>query len=150
MTVAATVTALQTLHATITGVSSAPTVMPASLNNAELPVCLTFPGEGGWKHNSMDGAMLQQRRRYVVKVYVAPIPLGQGLDEGYQLSLPMLQAFGEKYMGVTTLSGAIAHLGTLESGLLATDLGVGIIPFAGIDYHGFTYFVDIIEKTAVP
>jgi len=96
MSVANTITLMQTLNAAITGVQTAPTVYPGSLPTADLPCALVFPGEGEWQHTTM-GASARHNRTYHIRVYVKPIAQGQGIDEAMQLVSTLLWRFGVAY-----------------------------------------------------
>jgi hypothetical protein len=146
MSVAATITAFQTLHAAITGVTSAPGKLPATLDKDRLPLVFTWPGptvQGeGWKAG---GGWYIHRRLYVVRCYVALVSQkNTGIDDGYQDVVPLLQRFGEAYMGNVNLSGAVAHIGENIS-----DSGASILVYAGTEYHGFEYRVEVAEKVTI-
>jgi hypothetical protein len=148
MTVATTITAYQTLHATITGVKSAPTKMPQALNTADLPLAFAWPGptieQTGWQPYA---GWYSVRRYYIVRCYVKPIAQGSGFDDGYQEAIALLQRFGDAYMDNANLSGAVAHIGPQIS-----DSGVrGDFQWvAGSDtnYHGFEFRIETVEKVA--
>lgn len=146
MSVAATITAFQTLHAGITGVTSAPEKLPATLDKDRLPLVFTWPGQTmqgeGWKAG---GGWYIHRRQYVVRCYVALVSQkNTGIDDGYQEVVPLLQRFGEAYMGNVNLSGAVAHIGENIS-----DSGASILVYAGTEYHGFEYRVEVAEKVTL-
>jgi hypothetical protein len=150
MTISATITAFQTLHATITGVKTAPTAMPMSLNTSDLPLAFTWPGptveQRGW---TASGGWYEQRRYYIVRCYVKPIAQGSGFDDGYQQAITLLQRFGEAYMGDMNLDGTVAHIGPrVEDGGARGDFQW----VAGSDtfYHGFEFRIETVEKAATP
>jgi hypothetical protein len=148
MTISTTVTAFQTLHATINGVASAPTAMPQSITTARLPLVFTWPGStfeaDGWQ--SQPGGWYSHRRFYIVRCYVKPIAQGTGFDDGYQTALTLLQRFGEAYMSAsgTQLGGALDYIGPSVN-----DSGVrGDLQWvAGSDvyYHGFEFRIETKE-----
>ena len=138
MSVLTTLAALQAAHLTITGIASAPTAMPAALNTATLPIALTFPSAAEWNEQAI--GLKRQFREYIIRVYVNPAAQGEGVDEGFQECLPIIQAFGEYYLGHLTLTDAVDHIGDIR------DEGIGILPFAGVDYRGFTFHVNVTEK----
>lgn len=150
MTVSATITAYQTLHAAITGVKSAPTAMPQTLNTSDLPLAFTWPGptieQNGWTPSAN---WYTHRRFYIVRCYVKPIAQGTGFDDGYQSAVTLLQRFGEAYMGNQNLSATVAHLGPqiYDSGVRGDLQWV-----AGSDvyYHGFEFRIETVEKAATP
>jgi len=139
MSITATVAAFQTLHLTISGVVTAPTALPGSVNEVELPLALTKPDEATWVEQAI--GLKRQNRIYVVFCLVAPVALGKDMpDTGFKACLPLLQAFGETYLSHRTLNGAVDHLDNIRDG------GVEILTYAGINYHGFVFHVDTVEK----
>lgn len=147
MTIATTVTAFQTLHASITGVKSAPTAMPNALTTADLPFVFTWPGptveQRGWTSSP---GWYEQRRYYIVRCYVLPIAQGIGFDDGYQQALTLLQRFGVAYMDNANLSGAVAHIGPrIEDGGVRGDFQWTA---GGASYHGFEFRIETVEKVA--
>lgn len=135
MTIATTVAALQALHATVTGITSAPTVMPASINTADLPMVLTIPGAGTWTRRAFDQA--QQERVYLVRVFVGPT--GQGtVDEAFDAALPILQAMGVVYLA-WTLTDVVYDMDFTDSGL------DGRLLFGGQEYRGFEFRLTVRE-----
>lgn len=147
MSVATTVAAFQALHATITGITSAPTEMPVRLNAVDLPLVFTFPGpsveDKGW--SGAAGAFIEHRRIYNVRCYVRLLGTGDGVDEGYQETIALLQRFGEAYIGDMNLTGAVSHLGPgiTDSGWRA-DFRWGDEESAY--YHGFQFQIEVVEK----
>ena len=93
MTISTTVTALQTIAVGVTGVTSAPTRYPGSLNSVDLPQVITWPAEGETK-----GAQFQiSIRTYRMAVYIKPSE--QGLTgEGWASANTVLQALIEALM----------------------------------------------------
>ena len=89
------VDALQTIHGAVTGVTTAPTAMPAALNPGDLPMTLTYPGPA--EHIELSFHHQGTERIYLVWLYVKPIGQGEGVDEGYQKCLPFLQRFRDAY-----------------------------------------------------
>ena len=150
MTIAATVAAYQTIHAAITGIKSAPTSMPQSLNSSDLPFAFTWPGptieQGGWNPSA---GWYTHRRFYIVRCYVKPIAQGAGFDDGYQAAITLLQRFGDAYMGNQNLTGAVAHIGPqiYDTGVRGDFQWV-----AGSDvfYHGFEFRIETVEKVTTP
>ena len=123
MSVSTTITGIQAVNAAITGVSSAPTTMPASLKTASLPLAITIPGPAEWQNNS-DGWGFQFRT-YMVRVYVKPIAQDIPADGGFQDAVTLIQRFGDKYMEDTTMGGVINTVRLDEGfGPAITDGGV--------------------------
>ena len=149
MSVATTLAALQTLHATLSGVTSAPTDYPAALNTSTLPIVLTWPGPAEWKRAAL--GLNRQARDYHVKVYVGPVASGQGNNQVTQTAITLLNAFGLAYIldANVTLSGAVDHIGGDGKGNPApvADSGITELEYAGVRYHGFEFRVPVVEKT---
>lgn len=145
MSVTATVSALQTLHATISGIKSAPANVPASLNTADLPMALVWPAEATWQLAAM--GLKRQERTYIVRVYVRPV--GQdipGPDEGYDDCVAMLEAFGQAYQSNLTLANAVDHISAVsDSGISG---GAMELLWGNTQYWGFVYRVTCVEKTS--
>lgn len=143
MSIATTITAFQSLHASITGVTSAPEKLPATLDANRLPLVFTWPGP-----TAVDGWEMQEgwsfaQRTYVVRCYVALVSRkNTGIDDGYQEVIPLLQKFGVAYTSNPRLSGAI---GLMDS---VTDSGASILDYAGTEYHGFEFRMNVAEKIA--
>lgn len=137
MSISSIVAALQAKHALISGVTSAPATYPASLNAVGLPCALTFPGPAVWDEQTV--GHMEQKRTFIVRVYVAPIAQGLGVDQGYQACLTLLESFGQAYQSDRSLGGAVEDVFKVE------DDGVQVYPFAGADFHGFEFRLSIIE-----
>ena len=105
MSVSATVTGIQAVNAAVTGVTSAPTAMPASLNTASLPLAITIPGAGEWEN--LSSGMGYQFRTYIVRFYVAPIARDIPADGGFQDACTLIQAVGDAYLADTTFGGVV-------------------------------------------
>jgi len=143
MSVSATVTGIQAVNAAITGVTSAPTTLPSSLNTAMLPCAITIPGPCEWANES-DG-MGKQFRTYFVRFYVKPIAQDITADGGFQDCLTLLQAVGAAYMADTTFGGVVTTVRGSDGPQPAiTDGGVrGDMTYGGAPestaYHGFEF-----------
>ena len=105
MSVSATVTGIQAVNAAITGVTSAPTAMPASLTTAALPLAITIPGPAEWLNESAGWGF--QFRTYMVRVYVKPISRDIPADGGFQDAMTLIQRFGAAYLTDTTFGGVV-------------------------------------------
>ena len=88
--------ALQTINATITGITTAPTEMPGHLDTAQLPCALAYPGPA--EHSDASYTHLRSDRTWLIRVYVKPLGQGRGVDEGYQECLPFLHYFATEYI----------------------------------------------------
>jgi hypothetical protein len=144
MSIATTLTAIQTMHAGISGVTSAPLALPVTIDARRLPLVFVWPGPtsvDGWQ--AMAG-WYKHVRTYIVRCYVAEVSeVDEQVDTGYQAALPLLQRFGEAYMTPANqnLTGAVAHLGPP-----ITDSGIGVLEYGATFYHGFEYRLTVTEK----
>ncbi len=150
MSVSATVTGIQTVNAAITGVTSAPTTMPASITTASLPLAITLPGPAEWQNNS-DGWGFQFRT-YLVRFYVCPVGQDITADGGYQDCLTLIQSVGDKYLTDTTFGGVVNTV-RLDDGFgpPITDQGIVANLTWGSDpnqtpYWGFEFQIITKEK----
>ena len=142
MSIATTVSALQTKHAAISGVRTAPTAMPSNLSTAVLPIALVWPSAATWSLQAM--GLKRQEREYEVRVYVQPVAEGvAGPDAGYQACLTLLELFGQAYQGDPDLSASVDHL------LSCRDEGVTAgLTWGQITYWGFVYHLTVVEKSS--
>ena len=145
MTVSTTVTALQTLHAAISGVNSAPTTMPGNLDQVTLPCALVWPGEAEWDFQAI--SLKRQDRTYIVRVYVQAVAQGiAGPDQGYTACVALLEDFGAAYLGDPSLGGAVDHISAVrDSGVSG---GGFELQWGQVPYWGFVYRVSVVEKSA--
>ena len=144
MSISTHLAALRTLSLTVTGIRSAPSDMPAALNNADMPLMLWWPGSARWEEHYIGGkAMI---RTYVGRCYVAPIGLDRPIKGGFAEALPILQAMGEAILGDPTLSGAVDTV--MADDMSITDQGVSVVlfPYDGTVYHGFEISLTVKER----
>lgn len=146
MDVSAVLVKLQGLHAGISGVTSAPTEMPGAINTADLPLVLSYPGQG--KHNKPWDTGKRVDRNFVVRLYVKPLGQGAGVDEGFQECLPFFDRFSDVYQAITNriVDDRTWHEMIIEtdSGVLATMRLHGAS--AGQEYWGITFNLRIWKK----
>jgi len=135
MTILATKAALQALHLTISGVRSAPTVMPLSLNTADLPCVLVFAGESTW--NELGNQVEEQQREYICKVFVNTV-----VDGNPDAVIPFLALFGLIYYNNITLSGTVNYIERIR------DSGQVVLEWAGVQYHGTEFRLRASERAA--
>lgn len=148
MSVANTISCMQTLNAAITGVTTAPTEYPGALNTADLPCALVFPGEGEWRHLGL-GASARHNRIYHIRVYVKPVAQGKGIDEAMQDVATLLWRFGQVYYDkdnqqIDDNPQTVLTMG--DEGL--TDSGYVQMEYpapGGTLYHGFEMLVGMWE-----
>ncbi len=138
MAVSTVIAALQARHALLMGVTSAPTAMPASLASSMLPIAVVIPGEAEWTKKTM-GRPAVQTRTYHVRVYVAPVAQGQGLDEGFSAATALLETFGDSYAATQAMGTGYR----LEFPF--ADSGHQIMQWGEAAYHGFEFRLRVAE-----
>ncbi len=145
MTVSATITALQTVHAAITGIKSAPTVVPSNVDQVTLPAALVWPADAEWQMQAI--GLKRQERTYIVRVYVQAVAQDvAGPNAGYQACVTLLELFGRAYLSDITLGGAVDQISTLrDSGVSG---GGFELMWGQVPYWGFVYRVSVVEKSA--
>jgi hypothetical protein len=147
MTIAATITALQTLHLTLTtsGVKTAPTTMPSNLNTATMPIVLVWPGEADWRAQAV--GLKRQQREYIVRCFVAPVAQDlAGPVNHYATCNTLLEAFGRAYLADVSLGNKVDSIATIvDSGVSG---GTFDLTWAGVSYWGFVFRLGIVEKSA--
>lgn len=141
MSIATTYAKLCALNATATGINYAPTNVPMVINESELPIAITEAGPATWNEHA--NGLYRQFRTYTIRVYVKPI--GQGIgDEGYQNSLPILDALGSIYVRNPTLDSTVDHIGDMGE---FSDSGIVLMDFGEMKYYGFTITLNVTEKS---
>lgn len=135
------IAAIQDVNVTIAGVKAAPTVMPAALNTADLPCALVFVGDFVGTQQAI--GMSRCNETFIVRVYVRPIAQGQGVDQGYQEMLELLQAFIDKYHEQQQTGGMF---GGLAEQVRDFSGNAAPLMFAGTLYHGFEIRLEVVQK----
>ena len=145
MSISTTLTALQTLHAGIAGITSAPTAIPSNLSTAVLPIALVWPGEADWRPAAV--GLKRREREYIVRVFVQPVGQDRaGPDPGYQDCITLLELFGQAYQDDLSLSGAVDHIAVCrDSGVSG---GGFELRWGDVPYWGFVFRVTVVEKTS--
>jgi hypothetical protein len=140
MSLATTIAALQAFNLAVPGVNTASTSLQASVNAADLPMIIVAPGPATFSEQAM--GLPRRDCQYELLVLIAPIALGRSADDGYQASLVLMEALDQAYMAAqsTTLDGAVEHVSSWRRDKLY------VLTFAGVDYHGTTYYIDVVEK----
>lgn len=141
MSVLSMYTKIQTMVSQTTSAITAPSAMPTQLNTAHMPIALTFPAEADWELQAI--SYKRQNRTFKIRVYVKPVALGKGVDEGYQAVMPVLQAVGNKFLSSSGLSleNTVDHIDSIR------DTGVGVLAFGETTYHGFEFSFTVVEKS---
>jgi len=145
VSVLTTIAALQSVHAGVSGIASAPTAMPSNLDQATLPVALVWPGEATWQMQAI--GLQRQERTYIVRVFVAPVAQGiAGPDEGYQECAALVQRIGAAYLDDLTLGGTVDQITEIrDSGVSG---GGFELLWGNVPYWGISYRVTVVEKSA--
>lgn len=140
--------ALQTFHKTIPGVTRADAQPPLTVNPSDLPLVATYAGPA--TSTPLGPAWVKVTRRMSVRCLVVPVAMGRPVAEGYERTVPVLNAFLAAYLGDYTLGGAVNTLTTLsDSGVITlTPGGAGNAP----EYWGFELTAtveNIVNRLAV-
>lgn len=138
MSVSTVVTALQTRHTGLSGVTLAPATLPGSISPAMLPLAITIPGEATWTRERIGLAAIQQRQ-YIVRVYAAAVNSGAGLDEGFAKATALLETFGDSYAASRAAGTGYQIMAPY------TDSGHLILPWGENQYHGFEFRLTVRE-----
>jgi len=144
MSVTTVVTALQAVHAAISGIKKAPVAWPAQLNTAQLPIVLVRPGAATWNMHAVDG-LKRRERVYEAYCFVAPVAQDKaGPENPITLCNTLLELFGLAYLDDVTLGGVVEYMPALaDTGVLS---GGDELTWGGAAYWGFVYRVTVVEK----
>lgn len=141
MTISTILTALQARHAAITGVKTAPTTYPASIEASDCPYVLTDPWRGKTSWDSHGGDLAISERIYRVRVFYQPAVFN--LDQGKQGAIALLTAMLAGYTSDDTVTSEAAIL--IERDI--EDSGVvEALPYGENQYIGFTVLLPIEER----
>ncbi|MDO8751138.1 MAG: hypothetical protein Q7K03_08350 [Dehalococcoidia bacterium] len=141
MSVSATFQKLCDIVAASSGISKAPKIFPPVLNASDLPCAIVIPGPAEW--NEQANALYRQVRTYIIRVYVKPVALGKGIDEGVQACLGPMNALGRTFLTNLTLDNTVDEVMQPMS-----DSGVkGDLLYAAVPYHGFEFQIQVKEKS---
>lgn len=147
MSIANTIVQLQMLHKTITGVVSAPTVYPGSINTADLPLVIVWPKTGVTKFLTARGILSKTERIYSVRVFMEA--LGQNdYDTPVQDGIAMLGRFLDCYMNNAELLPGYTQITQVQdSGLTSGGdlVAMASLVYAGNFYKGFVCDLTILE-----
>lgn len=140
MTVASLYATLVTTVGGSSGIAKCPTELPASLNANDLPVALVLAGPAQWNAHAI--GLRRQIRTWTVRVFVKPVALGIGVDEGYKACFAPLNALGHTFLADLSLGNTIDEIRQPFQ-----DSGVKVLEYGNIEYHGFEFSLDITDKT---
>lgn len=152
MSTAATIDLLQTLNRTVTGLAAngAPALAdyPTVLDDAALPICLTWPAEG--QSYSKGGGAKQETRTYRVVVFIEMLGLND-IPSNAVAAAALHQAFKDLYItaGNIALATPPTYQVTIETapnGAHVSDGGiVPSLSFGGRPMIGFEFRVPVRE-----
>lgn len=145
MSIPVTIAQLQMLHLGIEGVKLAPEKYPGSLNAADLPLVLVWPGRGITKPVTARGHVQKTERRYSVRVFVDPVG-ANNYDAPAQESIALLDRFIDCYLNnMSVMDGYIQIVQIDDTGPTSAAAGQTPLYFAGNAYRGFACELTIVE-----
>jgi hypothetical protein len=149
---AATIDLIQALNRTVTGLAQngAPALAdyPTVLDDAALPLCLTWPADG--ESYSKGGGAKQERRTYRVIVFIEFAGLND-IPTNAQAAVALHQRFKDLYITVANIPLATpppyqVTIETAPDGAHVSDGGiVPSLSFSGKPYIGFEFRVPVRE-----
>jgi hypothetical protein len=138
---------LQRINKAIEGINTAPIKYPGSLQTANLPTVIVWPGRGTTRPITARATAIQTERVYSVRVFVEPI--GQSnYDIPSWTAIELLERFIEVYFRNEVLLDGYAKIisisdsGVMSGGELAVQAG---LTYAGVAYRGFVLSVTVTE-----
>lgn len=141
MTIASIIAALQARHILVSGVRTAPTAYPASIEASDCPYVLVDPWRGKTSWDTHGGDLAISERIYRVRVFYQPSTFN--LDQGKQGAITLLEAMLTAYKSDDTVTADAAIL--LERDI--EDSGVvEALPYGENSYIGFTVLLPIEER----
>lgn len=155
MTIETTIAAIQGVNRAITGIRTAPIAYPGSLNTADLPMTIAWPDAA---ENMQEGMSYDfSQRVYRLVTYIMPTEQGQGINEGWQETIKLLQRFIDAWLdsdNVQLVTGTYSANIQQGRNQPQTDGGIQVIayppPALGIEgyphYFGFEYRIYVNEK----
>lgn len=143
---------LQKQNKTVAGINVAPLSVNdypyGEVNGADMPIVLTVPGPGEWRHEGF--GLKRHDRAYRILVIVGSI--NDGIDnEVMATGIDLLQRFGELYVNDNTqmLKGSNPQITLKATNEAIQDTGFGddsIVIYADSPYRGFEFTVGVYEK----
>lgn len=150
-TIATVKTRLAAIQGTITGVKRTYAEAPVSLPYSDLPCFVTFAGPSVHNWAILGEGEDLEERTYFMRLYVRPV--GQGLDgEAEQACEPFFERVRDCFASHPGLG-----LGTKTNGPLAEvqrawlqgDNGVGVLPYAGEQFIGIEWRLQVRQIVPV-
>jgi len=142
MGVATTVAALQALHATIAGITAAPTARPVERFSASLPCVILRPGALQMIPDARAG--VEKRRSYEGVCLVVQPNQGRGIAEGLARTQALMDAFSAFYEAHIE-GGAALSTGGLVVGYRDAGEPQSLIQYGADELEGFAFTVDVWE-----
>lgn len=140
MTIAATIAALQTRHAALSGVATAPARTPDTVPAANCPAVLVDADAAETRWAAHGGNVYATRRTYVVRILAQPAGLGASVGQGRALAATVLDACLASYVADPVLASGVEIV--IDQPGAVRDSGV--LPGAGREdavRHGADLFV---------
>lgn len=147
MSVRNTIRMLQSLHASVPGIVSAPERFPGSIQSADLPLVIVWPGNGVTQKITSRGLVTRTERRYSVRVYVEALGQNDYSSPAYQ-SIDLIQEFIDVYMNNHTLEDGYTEIVRIEdSGVISGGdvQAMAAMNYAGNWYRGVVFTLVILE-----
>lgn len=147
MSIANTLALLGVLHKGIEGVVTVPAAYPGSLNTADLPLVITWPGRATSRPLTARALTVRSERIYSVRVFMEAI--GQdNYDAPAQNGIVMLNRFLAAYFHNTTLADGYTQIvQVVDSGptVGGNYVASASLVYGGNWYKGFVCDLTIIE-----
>lgn len=140
MPVETTAPRLQTILASISGVTRAYDRLPGSLAAADLPAFLIVPGEATQRMLSGRGGMMQESRTYKLLLYVKPLSL-ETFNQAMNDVRPFFRRVQERFVAAHRLD----NLDYVVHAHLAGDSGVTPLVYGRTEYAGVEFDLEVQE-----
>ena len=147
LSISANIQAFQARHDLISGIATAPTAYPTSLNTADLPCIITDALKGKNEWETHGGDLVLETRAYRVRCYCLPQGLGVGIDQGKQQAITVLDGVLADYRSEPNLTSTAAikiELGIDDSG--PKGMKYPNDPETTAPYWGFELLVSVEER----
>lgn len=147
MSIANTISCIQRLNRTISGVKLAPTKYPGSINSADLPLVLVWPGRATTVPLTSRAEVVKMQRQYEVRVYVE----AAGQDDytaPTNRGVALLNNFLDTYFRNKILEAGYAEIVNIEDTCLisgGTSVTEQMMQYSGVSYKGFVCVLNVIE-----
>lgn len=160
MSIATNIGLIQTINASITGMTSAPQLASypiGELTDANLPTAITWPSSGTWRPYA--GDQYEHDGFYDIWVYVARA-FAENLVAAKTTMIGLIDNFGKKYTDKDTYIGTDPQFILAVGPPLVRVRGSSlftyqsndndfIVAYAGVAYHGFRWRLEIREEGSV-